>query len=323
MVTTTRRRLRLGLVAAASCLGMVAVPAAIYAATSVAAPTITSGPSGPTASTTASFAFTGPKKATFRCRLDNAAFTTCSSPMKYTGLGQGAHSFAVKTVVDGSESDAATSNWVVDTVAPGPLTITAKPSDPTPSATNDFAWTQPDPDATAQCSLENGSWKPCSTPFRWVIETGNYGQHQFAVRAIDAAGNASAPATYRFKYEKGLPTSGVPFDISGSVSGLSIGIWRPITVTLTNPNPVPIFVSEVTVTLPDTSPNGCSILDNFEVDQSDISTSNTVTVPAGGSLTLPADGATPPRIRLVNKPVNQDACKGVTFPLTYSGTATN
>ena len=100
MVTTTRRRLRLGLVAAASCLGMVAVPGAIYAATSVAAPTITSGPSGPTASTSASFAFTGPKKAAFRCSLDGAAFVTCSSPKAYSGLDQGAHSFAVKAVVD-------------------------------------------------------------------------------------------------------------------------------------------------------------------------------------------------------------------------------
>ena len=323
MVTKTRRRLRLLFIVAASCLGLVAVPAAIYAATTVAAPTISSGPSGPTASTSASFAFTGPKKAAFRCSLDEAAFATCSSPKSYSGLGQGAHTFAVKAVVDGTESATTTRAWVVDTVAPAALTITTKPSDPTPSATNDFAWTQPEPGATSQCSLENGPWTTCTTPYRWVIDTGNYGQHQFAVRAIDAAGNVSAAATYRFKYEKKLPTSGVSFGIEGSVSGLSIGIWRPIAITLTNPNPVPIFVSELAVTVPGTSPNGCSIQENFEVDQSDISPDHTVTVPAGGTLTLPSEGVTAPRIRLVNRPVNQDACKGVTFPLTYSGTATN
>src|SRR5207247_2530115 len=82
--------------------------------------------------------------------------------------------------------------WRVDTVAPVAPTLTTKPSDPTSTATNDFAWTSSESGVTSECSLENGAWFTCTSPYRWVIDTGNYGQHQFSVRSRDTAGNTSA-----------------------------------------------------------------------------------------------------------------------------------
>jgi hypothetical protein len=157
-----------------------------------------------------------------------------------------------------------------------------------------------------------------------VINDTNYGQHQFAVRALDAAGNVSAVTSYVFKYEKKLPESGVPFTMTGSVSSLQIGLWQSIPVKVTNPNPVPIFVSALQVQV--SGPAACAPASNIEVQPSNVSPTNTFTVPANGSVTLPvtAQGITAPQIRLINRPnVNQDVCKGVSFTLSYSGTATN
>lgn len=293
------------------------------AGSSIASPTITSAPPAATSSTTASFSFTGPKGATFKCSLDSAAYTACTSPKTYKSLLDGEHSFAVVAVVGRDQSAPAWSRWLVDTVAPPAPTLTKKPSDPTNTATNDFAWTDTDDGATFECSLENGSWANCASPFRWVINDTNYGQHQFAVRARDFAGNFSAATSYKFKYEKGLPESGVPFKITGSVDSLLIGMWKTIPVTVANPNPVPIFVSALQVSVSTTS--SCDPGKNVELDPSNISSTNTLYVPANSSVTLPSttQGLTAPRIRLVNRNVNQDECKGVSFALSYSGTATN
>ena len=75
---------------------------------------------------------------------------------------------------------------------------------------------------------------------------------------------------------------------------------------------------------PDSTPGGCASTSNLELQPSNISSTQVVAVPAGGSVVLPTQGATAPQIRLKNLPtVNQDVCKNKTFTLTYSGTANN
>ena len=291
------------------------------------APSITAKPAILSNATSPSFSFSDTESGvTFRCQLDGSAYAACTSPLSYSGVAQGGHTFAVQAVdAAGNTSPSTTWAWSIDSIAPSAPVLTTKPTDPTFNATNTFAWTPSESGLTFQCSLENGAWVTCSTPYTWVIVTSNYGQHQFAVRAIDAAGNISAGTIYSFKYEKNLPTSGLPFQISGSVSGLTLGTYKPIFVTITNPNSVTIFVSALNVAVAtDSSPSGCTSSDNVDLLQSNVSTSLTVAVPANGSVSLPAQGAAAPQIRLRNLPtVNQDVCKGKSFALTYSGTATN
>jgi hypothetical protein len=261
---------------------------------------------------------------TFQCRLDASAFVACTSPKTYSGLAQGAHTFAVSALdAAGNTSSATTFGWTIDTFAPAAPVLTQKAPDPTSNATNTFAWTANESGLTFQCALENGDWFACTSPYTWVIRTDNYGQHQFAVRAVDAAGNVSVGTYYVFKYEKGLPTSGVPFQISGSVSGLTMGSWAPISLTVTNPNPVTIYVTGVTVGVNAAAdPAGCASGTNLELQQSNVSASQVLIVPANGSVTLPAQGVTRPQIRLRNlTTTNQDACKGKSFALTYTGAA--
>jgi hypothetical protein len=80
--------------------------------------TITSGPSGSVASTTASFEFDSSEPGSFQCSLDGAAWTTCTSPRTYEGLSQGDHSFAVRAINEADEADPtpAESSWTVESI---------------------------------------------------------------------------------------------------------------------------------------------------------------------------------------------------------------
>jgi Big-like domain-containing protein len=84
---------------------------------------IDSGPSGTVTATNASFAFHSTESgSTFRCSLDGASATSCSSPKSYTGLLNGPHTFAVTATDAANNPDpsAATQSW---TIASGSTTL--------------------------------------------------------------------------------------------------------------------------------------------------------------------------------------------------------
>jgi hypothetical protein len=82
--------------------------------------TITAGPEDPTNQTSATFSFDADEDgSTFACSLDDAAATTCASPVSYTGLGQSTHTFTVQgTDPSGLLGPPATWTWTVDTTPP-------------------------------------------------------------------------------------------------------------------------------------------------------------------------------------------------------------
>ena len=78
--------------------------------------TITGGPSGRTSSHKAKFTFTGAGPGgRFECKHMNGPWTRCSSPKKYTGLGNGRHTFQVRAMDMNGNVDPtpATRNWRV------------------------------------------------------------------------------------------------------------------------------------------------------------------------------------------------------------------
>lgn len=198
------------------------------------------------------------------------------------------------------------------------LTGTPPPATASPTAT--FAWTDAEPGVTFQCSVENGPWQPCTSPSTYALTTTNNGVHQFAVRAVDAAGNVSVAAAYSFKYD---PTAQMPFTVTGTVAGLLLGVTQPLVVTLTNPSSTTaISVQSLTVAVTGSSSAACPATGNVTVQQSTVSSAAPVHIPAGGSVTLHSAAEGAPQILLVDLPtVDQDACKNVTFSLGYSGTA--
>ena len=150
--------------------------------------TITSaGPSGTIGVASASFTFTSNEPtATFACKLDTAAFAPCTSPAALTGLGQGAHTFAVQAIDAVGHTDAtpATRSWTVDTVAPD-VTFTAGPADAsTVGPRVVFGFTVSD--GAVACSFDNAPFTPCASPIGVNLPAA---AHRFSVRATDGVGN--------------------------------------------------------------------------------------------------------------------------------------
>jgi hypothetical protein len=87
----------------------------------------------------------------------------------------------------------------------GPDTmIVSGPPGVTTNASPTFAFASPVAGATFQCSLDEGAFAACASPF--TAPPLAAGDHTFAVRALDAAGNADpTPATDAFQVQ--LPAS--------------------------------------------------------------------------------------------------------------------
>ncbi len=165
--------------------------------------TITAGPTGATASTSASFTYeSNETNSEFRCRLDGGAFEVCFLPQIYAGLSQGQHTFEVYAIDPFSNADPtpATRTWTVDSIAPT-TSITSNDleftNDSTPTATFDSG----EQGVTFECRYGAQAFAACSgpgashTPAAALSE----GTHVFQVRAKDAAGNIdSSPAEDSF-----------------------------------------------------------------------------------------------------------------------------
>jgi hypothetical protein len=225
--------------------------------------------------------------------------------------------------------------YTVDRLAP-PVAFTLTPPDPNSTATSNFAWTSSPPASDFdhyECSVENGPFsttvqspggpnQPCATPLTYAVGTTNNGQHQFAVRAYDHLGNYTQ-INYSWKVAAG---SIQDFTIDGNTVGLMYpgGAAVPIALTLHNPNNLPIYVTALTAAATMDTAGGCSHND-LVVVQPDLSTATTpgqITVPANGSVTLPAQNVAAPTIRLLDNGHDQTpACAGQTFGLSYSGSA--
>ena len=161
---------------------------------------ITDGP-GATDDGQATFSFTGTDDRTpeaalaFECRLDDAAWEPCVSPQSYANLGDGEHTFAVRAVDRAGNADPlpASRTWSPD---PGPdVTPPVATIDEADEAIARFSFSAGD-DRTAaadlrlECRLDDGDWEPCTSPESYA-GLGD-GEHTFAVRATDAAGNTGA-----------------------------------------------------------------------------------------------------------------------------------
>jgi large repetitive protein len=101
-----------------------------------AAPTIGTKPPNPTNLQTASFSFTAnTANAVFECRLDAAAYASCTSPRNYSGLALGSHTFRVRALGP-SGSSAGTGpetayTWTIEQTPPAVSSINRSGASPT------------------------------------------------------------------------------------------------------------------------------------------------------------------------------------------------
>jgi hypothetical protein len=168
--------------------------------------TITSGPSGTIADSSALFEFAASEPSSFECSLDTAPFGACSSPAFYTDLGEGSHSFRVRAIDTAGNYDPtpAERSWTVG--IPPQTTISSGPPGTTSSTSATFVLAASEP-STFECSLDYGSFAACSSPASY----GGLGPgpHVFRVQATDAAGNTDpSPAEWGWTVQTNAPPLG-------------------------------------------------------------------------------------------------------------------
>lgn len=128
-----------------------------------------------------------------------------------------------------------------------------------------------------------------------------------ALRLVGGTGNTSAADA----------PGHAPFAAVGAVDQLRPGQMRTLEVTVTNPDQVAYRILELTATPKDANPS-CSGATNLIVSGYQATKPGAVTyvVPRKSSITIPLT------VMMLNTATSQDACKGVSFPLTFGGLAT-
>ena len=190
------------------------------------APTINSGPDGPTNNKSPTFAFSDTEALViFLCF--NGSFTQeCDSPKTYPNLTDGTRTFTVRAVdLAGNISAAASRTYTIDTVVPPTPTITSGPTGVVESNSASFTFADTEAGVSYDCKLDAAEFAACSQSPTFVSLSG--GPHTLQVRARDAAGNPSAPtAAWSWTVEDGLPPPTPTFGQapSGTVASTSASI---------------------------------------------------------------------------------------------------
>ena len=164
-------------------------------------PALSTLPDSPTRSTSASISITGAADASFSCSVDGASYSTCTSPVRLSGLADGSHSLKVKQTLNGRASSAVEATWNVDLTAPAAPQIDAAPAAVLKSRSGSVTFSS-EPGATFTCSLDSGQFAPCSSPksFSGLAD----GRHSLAVKATDRVGNVSIAAVSTWRVDMRL-----------------------------------------------------------------------------------------------------------------------
>lgn len=186
---------------------------------------ISSAPSDPSTSSSASFSFGSPDAGAFDCRFDGGAWSACTSPRAYSGLANGSHTFDVRArdAAGNLDATAASHTWGIaappDTTPPDTEIMTG-PVGTVSSGSASFSFTSTESGSTFECRLDAGDWGACSAPNAYSGLAD--GSHTFEVRATDASGNADgSPAARSWTVSVSPPTGGARYlSPSGSDSAL-------------------------------------------------------------------------------------------------------
>ena len=131
---------------------------------------------------------------TFECALDAESLASCESPIAYTDLALGEHTFRIRaTDVHGNVEALQSFTWnvILDTVPPE-TTLQGRPADPTYDTIANFSFVASELDATFECSLDGEPFAECESPMEYSDLT--VAEHTFEVRAVDLAGNPDQSA---------------------------------------------------------------------------------------------------------------------------------
>jgi outer membrane protein assembly factor BamB len=166
--------------------------------------TVLSKPPAYTPSTTATIKLTASESlSSMSCQFDGGSWTTCTSPITYSGLADGSHTFAATgTDPAGNVSAPVTVTWTVDTIPPT-VTLSSGPVGVVNSRSATFTFTSNESGATFKCSKNGKPYATCTSPY--TINNLPDGPQTFSVYAIDKAGNKGTAKTWTWTVDATAP----------------------------------------------------------------------------------------------------------------------
>ena len=170
-----------------------------------AAPTIDTKPSDPSNNAQPSLSFSdSDSTVNFQCSIDGGGFSACTSPFTTGPLTDASHTFAVRSVNSlGNISAPTTYTWTVDTSPPPAPSLTGTPPATDTSTSASFSFGDDETGVTFECQLDGAAFASCTSPAAYSGLAD--GSHTFAVRARDAAGNASSATSYTWSLQAPRP----------------------------------------------------------------------------------------------------------------------
>jgi HYR domain len=197
------------------------------AGSTLSRPEIASGPATWTSETSAEFSFTSPDSGVvFRCRLDQGSWDSCSSPLLYSSLSEGPHTFQVRAVdestVPEEQSPPRSWGWTVDLTPPSiPPDMTVEATSPLGTPVTFTATDNLDPAPLLSCAPASASAFALGTT-------------EVTCTATDAAGNSSPEGVFKVTVVDTTPPVLAPHDdvlaTQESPAGASV-IYEPPAVT--------------------------------------------------------------------------------------------
>jgi hypothetical protein len=166
-----------------------------------------------------------------------------------------------------------------------------------------------------RCRLDGRPAQPC--PANVTYRGLGAGGHRFYVAAREKGKKAiRADFGWRVLEPEPFEVEPRPASVGPLYPG---GTPVPIRVVISNPNEVAITVTSLRV-MASGGADGCSPKANVALTAPDLG-ETALRIPANGSLTLPSAKVAAPTIALRELGVNQDACQGAKFDLSFSGSA--
>jgi hypothetical protein len=145
-----------------------------------------------TTSKTNTLTISASEQATLQCQLDAGTWATCTSPVSYSALADGAHTFSAKaTDAAGNVGAAASVTWTVDSTPP--VTTASVNTSNGSEGVVTFTFSANETVQGFFCSLDGATAASCTSPY--TISNVTFGSHTMVIHAVDTIGNVENPGT--------------------------------------------------------------------------------------------------------------------------------
>jgi DNA-directed RNA polymerase specialized sigma24 family protein len=174
---------------------------------------ITSRPESVSSDPRPGFRLEATGEGTFECSLDGDRFEKCDARIELGRTRDGRHRFQARVRDRYGNADASPAVWAwrVDTASPRTRIVSAEIE----KRRAEFRFASNERRSTFECRMDDGKFDRCRSPLS--VEKLEQGEHVFAVRATDSAGNVGAPAVHQWEVDTRPPKTHIASGPSGTV----------------------------------------------------------------------------------------------------------